>query len=115
MGMIAPWMAGIKGSWMSHAYLFSEWHNSALGYTENIYSKWLEEVYKQLAEANRAMGDRKCECEAWELKMHTIVKLVPVSVIIKTKDGKRDITELSRSFASMKVPDEGWLITNDGW
>ncbi len=58
MGMIAPWMAGTKGSWMSHAYLFSEMHNSALGYTENIYGKWLEEVYKQLVEANRAMGDR---------------------------------------------------------
>ena len=44
--------------------------------------------------------------------MHSILKLGMASVIVKTMDGKCDVTELAQSFASMKIPDEGWVITD---
>ena len=79
---------------------------------ESRYGCWLREVLKQLADSDRALGDRQCQCEKWETKMHKLLKFGPSSVILRTENKVRDITLLAVAFAGMKIPDEGWLITD---
>jgi hypothetical protein len=82
----------LKGNWMSCPYLFSEWSNEGMDHSEAVYGSWLQSVYTQLVATNRNLGNRACECDAWETQLPKVFNFSATTVVMKTKDGRRDIT-----------------------